>query len=113
LKDRDSNLKVYLLGDCASGSRTVVEAAASGRAAALAAYSELRADDAVTARCKDNYRRRREPHEPDRPGWRVRRRGARLPVEARRGSFEEIDKGLTRECALEEAERCARCNLQL
>ncbi len=113
LRDRDSNLKVYLLGDCASGPGTVVEAAASGRAAALAVYSGLRAGDAVMARCKDNYRRRREPHEPDRPGWRVRRQGARLPVEGRRGNFEEIDKGFARECALEEAERCARCNLHL
>ncbi len=113
LKDRDSSLKLYLVGDCASGPGTVVEAAASGRAAALAVYSVLSADDGRTARCKDNYRRRNERHEPDRPGWRVRREGARLPVEERRGNFEEIEKGFTRACALEEAERCARCNLTL
>lgn len=113
LRDRDSNLKIYLSGDCASGPGTVVEAAASGRAAALAVYSGLRAGDAVTARYKDNYRRRREPHEPDRTGWRIRREGGRLPLEGRRGNFAEIGKGLTKECALEEAERCARCNLSL
>ncbi|MBE0604202.1 MAG: hypothetical protein IH611_11350 [Deltaproteobacteria bacterium] len=113
LRDRDSNLKIYLLGDCASGTRTVVEAAASGRAAALNVYSCLCAEDGGTARFRDNYRRRPEPHEPDRPGWRVRRKGARLPVEERRGSFEEIEKGFTPVCAQEEAERCARCNLHL
>ncbi|MBE0604161.1 MAG: FAD-dependent oxidoreductase [Deltaproteobacteria bacterium] len=113
LRDRDSNLKIYLLGDCASGPRTVVEAAASGRAAALNVYSGLCAEDGRTARCRDNYKRRPEPHEPDRPGWRVRRKGARLSVEERRGSFEEIEKGFTPGCAQEEAERCARCNLHL
>ncbi len=113
LRDRDSNVKVYLLGDCASGPGTVVEAAASGRAAALNIYSSLCAEDGKTTRCKDNYRRRREPHVPDRPEWRVRRKGPRLSVEERLGNFEEIEKGFTRECALEEAERCARCNLHL
>jgi NADPH-dependent glutamate synthase beta subunit-like oxidoreductase len=113
LRDRDSNLKIYLLGDCVSGPGTVVEAAASGRAAALNVYSGLCAEDGRTARCRDNFRRRPEPHEPERPGWRVRRKGARLPVEDRRRSFEEIEKGFTPECAREEAERCARCNLHL
>jgi NADPH-dependent glutamate synthase beta subunit-like oxidoreductase len=113
LRDRDSSLKIYIFGDCASGPRTVVEAAASGRTAALSVFSGLCPDDGRAAAYRDNYRRRREPHEPDRPGWRVRREGARLSVEDRRGGFGEIDKGLSRACALEEAERCARCNLTL
>jgi hypothetical protein len=113
LKGGGGGLKFYVLGDCASGPGTVVEAAASGRAAALHVYSSLCAEDGKMARYKDNYRRKPEPHEPDRPSWRFRRGSVRLPVEERRGNFEEIDKGYARECAFEEAERCARCNLTL
>jgi glutamate synthase (NADPH/NADH) small chain len=113
LKGVGNRLEFYLFGDCASGPRTVVQASASGRAAALSVFSRLRAEDDGMARFKDNYRRLREPHEPDRPGWRFRRTAVRLPVDGRLGNFEEIDKGFTRECAREEAERCARCNLSL
>ena len=113
LKGAGDKIKFYMFGDCASGSRTVVEASAFGRAAALSIFSRLCAKDDKVARFKDNYRRRREPHEPDRPEWRVRRAGVRLPVESRHGNFKEINKGFTRECALEEARRCARCNLSL
>ncbi|MEW6721310.1 MAG: FAD-dependent oxidoreductase [Thermodesulfobacteriota bacterium] len=110
---RESKVNYYIFGDCAAGPRTVVEAAASGRAAAMNIYSSLAVEDGNKARYKDNYRRRNEPHEPDRPEWRIRLGGTRLSAESRRGNFEEVDKGLTAECAHGEAERCARCNLSL
>ncbi|MCL1927061.1 MAG: FAD-dependent oxidoreductase [Syntrophorhabdaceae bacterium] len=113
LKGIGDRIKFYVFGDCASGPRTVVEASASGRAAALSVFSRLCVKDDYAAKFKDNYRRRRESHEPDRPEWRVRRTSARLPIESRRGNFKEVEKGFTRECALEEAKRCARCNLSL
>jgi NADPH-dependent glutamate synthase beta subunit-like oxidoreductase len=113
LKGAGDRIKFYMFGDCASGPRTVVEASASGRAAALSVFSKFCAEDDKVAGFKDNYRRRREQHEPDGSEWRVRRTGARLSVESRRGNFEEIDKGLTRECALEEARRCAQCGMFL
>ncbi|MBP2673266.1 MAG: 4Fe-4S ferredoxin, iron-sulfur binding [Deltaproteobacteria bacterium] len=109
----DGKMLFYLCGDCVSGPRTVVEASASGRAAALNIYSNLCVENGNNSRFKDNYRRRREPHEPDRPEWRIRRKGERLSVEERRGNFEEVEKGFTGDCAREESERCARCNLTL
>ncbi len=112
-RGRDSKIQFYLCGDCVSGSKTVVEASASGRAAALNIYSNLYVENGNKARYKDNYRRRSEPHEPDKPEWRIRREGARLSVEERRGNFEEVEKGFTGECARKESERCARCNLSL
>jgi NADPH-dependent glutamate synthase beta subunit-like oxidoreductase len=109
----DSKMLFYSCGDCVSGPRTVVEASASGRAAALNIFSKLRVESGNNSRYRDNYRRIREPHEPDRPEWRIRRKGERLSVEERRGNFGEIEKGLTARCAREESERCARCNLML
>jgi NADPH-dependent glutamate synthase beta subunit-like oxidoreductase len=107
------NIPVYMCGDCASGPGTVVEASASGRAAALNIYSHLRVEEGKKARYKDNYRRRPEPHVADRPEWRVRLKGMRMAPEERRGNFEEVEKGFTGECARKESERCARCNLWL
>jgi NADPH-dependent glutamate synthase beta subunit-like oxidoreductase len=109
----DCTIPVYACGDCLAGPGTVVEASASGRAAALNIYSLLRVEEGNSARYKDNYRRKPEPHVPDRPEWRVRLSGARRAPEERRGTFEEVDKGFTGECARKESERCARCNLWL
>ncbi len=106
-------IPTYICGDCATGPGTVVEAAASGRAAAVNIYSNLCVEDGKRPRYKDNYRRLQEPHVSDRPEWRFRRAGVRIPPEARRGNFDEVDKGFTGECARMEADRCARCNLSL
>ncbi len=109
----DVNIPVYACGDCVSGPATVVEASASGRAAALNIYAHLCVEEGTKARFKDNYRRKPEPHAADRPEWRVRLEGERMTPAERRGNFEEVAKGFRPECAREEAERCARCNLSL
>jgi NADPH-dependent glutamate synthase beta subunit-like oxidoreductase len=106
-------IAAYMCGDCVPGPGTVVEAAASGREAALNIFEDLSVEEVRKARYKDNYRRRLDPHEVDRPEGRVRRRAERLSPEAARGTFDEVEKRLTEGCALEEAERCARCNLTL
>lgn len=112
---RDGRLRipVYACGDCVRGPGTVVEASASGRAAALNIYEQLRVQDVKSARFEDNYRRRREPQVADRPEWRVRRRPERLSPEESRRTFKEVEKRLTGQDAHHEAERCARCNLSL
>jgi len=109
----DLKIPIYACGDCMSGPGTVVEASASGRAAALNIFSHLRVEEGKKARYKDNYRRRCEPHEADRPEWRVRLAGARMSPAERRGNFEEVEKGFTGEMARKESDRCARCNLSL
>jgi len=112
-RERDSKIPAYMCGDCVHGPGTVIEASASGRAAALNIYSRLCVEEVGKARYLDNYRRRFEPQVPDRPEWRVRLRAERLPPAESRGNFEEVEKGFTAECAVREAERCARCNLCL
>jgi NADPH-dependent glutamate synthase beta subunit-like oxidoreductase len=111
--ERESKIPAYICGDCVRGSGTVVEASASGRAAAMNIYGYLCVEEVRKARFRDNYRRRSEPQVSDRPEWRVRRKAERLAPEAARGSFEEVEKRLADRCAYEESERCARCNLSL
>ncbi len=112
-KGKQSTIGVYMCGDCVRGPGTVVEASASGRAAALNIYGDLCVEEVRKARFADNYRRRTEPQVTDRPEWRVRRAPPRLPPEQSRRTFEEVEKGFTADCAQHEADRCARCNLSL
>ncbi|MBE0568259.1 MAG: FAD-dependent oxidoreductase [Deltaproteobacteria bacterium] len=111
--EREPKIHAYICGDCVRGSGTVVEASASGRAAAMNIYADLCVEEVRKARFRDNYRRRSEPQVSDRPEWRVRRKAERLAPEEARGSFEEVEKRLADRCAREESERCARCNLSL
>jgi NADPH-dependent glutamate synthase beta subunit-like oxidoreductase len=115
LISRGNDLKIpaYIFGDCARGPATVVEASASGRAAALNIFGELCVPEVRKARFRDNYRRRAEPQVTDRPEWRVRCHGPKLTAEQSRCTFEEVEKGFTEEGVRREAERCARCNLWL
>lgn len=112
-KEKQSKIPAYMCGDCVRGPGTVVEASAAGRAAALNIYGDLCVEEVRKARFADNYRRRAEPQEKDRPEWRVRRNPPRLPPEESRRTFEEVEKGFTADCAQHETERCARCNLSL
>ncbi len=111
--ENQSKLAVYMCGDCVRGPGTVVEASASGRAAALNIFGDLCVEEVKKARFADNYRRRAEPQVEDRPEWRTRRNPRRLPPEQSRRTFEEVEKGFTSDCAQHEADRCARCNLSL
>ncbi|MCL5966292.1 MAG: FAD-dependent oxidoreductase [Deltaproteobacteria bacterium] len=111
----NSRLKIpaYACGDCIRGPGTVVEASASGRAAALNIFEHLRVQEVRSARFEDNYRRRTEPQVEDRPEWRQRRHPERLSPEESRRTFREVERRLTDQDAHHEAERCARCNLSL
>lgn len=111
--DKESRIPAYMCGDCVSGPATVVEASASGRAAALNIYEDLCVEEVRKARLKDHFRRAAEPQINDRPEWRHRRPAPRLSPEESRRTFEEVEKRLTDEGVHHEAERCARCNLWL
>jgi NADPH-dependent glutamate synthase beta subunit-like oxidoreductase len=110
---RVPKIAIYACGDCVRGPGTVVEASASGRTAALNIYGDLCVEEVRKAKYRDNYRRRFEPQESDRPGWRVRQDPERIPPGESRRSFEEVEKRFTDEHARHESERCARCNLLL
>jgi len=109
----EPRIPAYMCGDCVRGPGTVVEASASGRAAALNIFADLCVEEVGKARYRDNYRRRPEAQVPDRPEGRVRRKAERLSPEVARKTFDEVEMRFTDRCAREEAERCARCNLSL
>jgi NADPH-dependent glutamate synthase beta subunit-like oxidoreductase len=112
-KGNDFTIPAYMCGDCARGPATVVEASASGRAAALNIYGDLCVSEVKKARFKDNYRRRHEPQVTDSAGWRVRCHGPKLTADESRATFDEVEKGFSDADVRREAERCARCNLSL
>jgi hypothetical protein len=102
-----------MCGDCVRGPGSVVEASASGRAAALNIYGQLCVQEVRKARFEDNYRRAHEPQVSDRPEWRVRRHVPRLSPEESRRTFQEVERRFPEESVHHETERCARCNLSL
>jgi NADPH-dependent glutamate synthase beta subunit-like oxidoreductase len=110
---KKTKIRAYACGDCVRGPGTVVQASASGRAAALNIYEDLCVQEVGKARFRDNYRRAAEPQVSDRPEWRQRRPAPRLAPEESRRTFEEVEKRLTEEGVHHESERCARCNLWL
>jgi NADPH-dependent glutamate synthase beta subunit-like oxidoreductase len=112
-QQKEIKIPAYMCGDCARGPGTVVEASASGRAAALNIFGELCVQEVGKARFRDNYRRASEPQVTDRPEWRVRGAVPRLAPEESRRTFQEVEKRLTEEGVRHESERCARCNLWL
>ncbi len=112
-EQKEIRIPVYICGDCARGPGTVVEASASGRAAALNIFGELCVQEVRRARFRDNFRRAPEPQVTDRPEWRIREGVPRLTPEESRRTFQEVEKRLTEEGVRHEAERCARCNLWL
>jgi hypothetical protein len=112
-REKETRIPAYACGDFVRGPGTVVEASASGRAAALNIYEDLCVEEVRKARFEDNYRRAGEPQISDRPEWRIRCPAPRLSPEERRRTFQEVEKRLTDEGVHHEAERCARCNLWL
>lgn len=102
-----SRVGVFAGGDAVSGSATVVEAIAAGHGAARSILRHLRGLP-LKAGSKS------APHQelalellpPER---KARIQGPRLSPEERRGSFAEIEQGLSEAEAVEEAQRCLRC----
>ncbi|MEK6779036.1 MAG: FAD-dependent oxidoreductase, partial [Candidatus Deferrimicrobiota bacterium] len=66
-REKEFRIPVYMCGDCVRGPGTVVEASASGRAAALNIFEQLCVQEVRKARFEDNYRRAAEPQVTDRP----------------------------------------------
>ena len=101
---------VFAGGDCVSGPASVIEAIAAGRQAAVSidkylggagVIDEVLAppEEAITPLEIEEGEKYR-PHMPS------------LPLNERYGGFAEIELGLSEEMAIEEAERCLRCDLE-
>jgi NADPH-dependent glutamate synthase beta subunit-like oxidoreductase len=102
--------KIFSAGDFIRGPKTVVEAMAQGKEAALSIHRFLEGEDLQYGR--GNGTPFELQFEPDYSGAKTRSRVAMpaIPVTQRKG-FEEITRGYSREEAVAEAERCLNCGI--
>ena len=101
---------LFVGGDASYGPRSVVEAVASGKEAAISIDRYLRGQDIKSGRRKDWIGIEFEPKDVERA---AREPMLRLPVSERVGTFKEFDLGFSEEQARREAERCLRlCGIQ-
>jgi NADPH-dependent glutamate synthase beta subunit-like oxidoreductase len=107
---RIAESKVFVAGDFVKGPRTLVEAMAQGKEAALSIERMLKGEDLYYERTDG------KPIETQfEPDWsravkRPRTAVPTLPV-ARRKGFEEVARGFSGDQAMSEAERCLNCGV--
>ena len=104
---------VFACGDIMKGPGSIVDAVALGRKASVAVDKYLggngNIDETLTKAEKPNHWLGREE------GFAFKRRVdmPHLPVEQRRGNFNEVALGFDEKMAASEAKRCLRCDLRL
>ena len=104
---------VFACGDIVKGPGSIIEAVASGREAAFALDRYL----GGIVSLEDRFVEVEEPNswlgKVEKFGYKESVQMLRLPVEKRRGNFEEVELGYDEKMAREEASRCLRCDLRL
>jgi heterodisulfide reductase subunit A-like polyferredoxin len=110
----EASLKgVFAGGDVVSGPSTVIEAVAAGKRVAESIARYVSKEDMRTDRFESTIKPLPQELLPSLKGKAKVPRAVQeyLPVAERAGSFKEVEKGLTEEAALAEAERCLNCAL--
>jgi heterodisulfide reductase subunit A-like polyferredoxin len=104
---------VFAGGEVASGPGSVIDAVAAGKRAAESIECYLTGKDLLAARFESMVNPMPEELLPDtaKVVKKDRPRAAELPPANRLRNFDEVEKGLTEEQALAEAERCLNCAL--
>jgi NADPH-dependent glutamate synthase beta subunit-like oxidoreductase len=104
------NPKIFAAGDFLNGPRTIVEAMAQGKEAALSIQRLLQGEDLEYGRVNPAIYELQ--FEPDLSRAKTRQRVAMpaIPLSRRKG-FEEVAKGYSKEEAMAEAERCLDCGV--
>jgi heterodisulfide reductase subunit A-like polyferredoxin len=104
---------VFAGGDNASGPLSVIEAVAAGKRAAESIERYLNDKEMLTNRFEDTLKPLSEDLLPstEKVEKKYRPQAGELSPANRLSSFEEVEKGLTEEQALAEAERCLNCAL--
>jgi heterodisulfide reductase subunit A-like polyferredoxin len=104
---------VFAGGDNIPGSATVIGAVSDGKRAAESIDRYLKGEDMMSARFESTVKPIPPELLPETKGREKKPRAeqAMLPVAQRVGNFDEVEKGLTEEAALAEAERCLNCAL--
>jgi pyruvate/2-oxoglutarate dehydrogenase complex dihydrolipoamide dehydrogenase (E3) component len=105
---------IFAGGDVVTGPGTVLEAMKAGKTAAESIHRYLRGLPLNRVFTLRETKFEVPPVElsPEESEGLSRPKMPTLPVEARKGSFSEVELGLTEEMALAEAKRCLRCDLE-
>jgi formate dehydrogenase major subunit len=104
---------IYAGGDTVSGAATAVRAMAQGRRAALAIFGDLAPGEVPASRLVDRLLRKPFPGHQETPQAKIREEMPQLSLQARNGSFQEVDEGYREACARREAGRCLQCHREL
>ena len=104
---------VFAGGDGHYGPKSVIEALASGEKAAISIDRYLRGEDLNVDRKGEGTQQSRLKVNSEGKTRKERVSVGALPVEARKGNFREVELGLTRDQARQEAERCLSCECRL
>ncbi len=105
---------VFACGDAVTGAGDVTTAMATAKIAATFIHKFLRGEPLVRTYQPARPSVRIEPIAVgEEAGTTARPAPRRLPGEARRGTFHEVELGLTEEAAIREARRCLRCDWEL
>ncbi len=104
---------IFAGGDNASGPASVIDAVAAGKRVAESIERYLKGKDLLGDRFEDSLRPIPLAFMPtlDKVGKKSRPHAEELAPASRLNNFDEVEKGLTEEQALAEAERCLNCAL--
>lgn len=104
---------VFAGGDAVSGPSSVILALAAGRKAAISIDRYLKGEELTLDREGEGPQETGLIVSTDGVGKQERVRMPTLPTDQRRGNFQEVELGFTREQAIKEAERCLQCDCKL
>lgn len=104
---------IFAGGDAVYGPKTVIDALASGKKAAISIDRYLRGEDLREGRHGEGPQQSRLKVGIEGKPRKERLNESVLPVEKRKGNFREVEMGFTQEQAREEAERCLSCECKL
>jgi heterodisulfide reductase subunit A-like polyferredoxin len=100
---------IYAGGDAVSGPATVIEAIAAGKKVARSIDRYLRGEPPLQD--VEETAPIAKPIIDKKTAKSARRKGATIPLEKRKGSFDEVNLGFTEEEAKAEADRCLNCSV--
>ncbi len=105
---------VFAGGDCATGSRTVIQAVAGGRRAAESIHEYLMSEKAGITEPRFNFTKGKrfedvDMHNFDGYSIKLNEVMPARPPERRKGDFDEVNLGFSEEMAVREAKRCLKC----
>ncbi len=104
---------IFAGGDAVTGPSTVIDALAAGRKAAISIDRYLKGQDLTVGREAEGTQESRLPVNIEGVAKKERAAMPALAMDQRRGNFQEVELGLSKEEAKKEAERCLSCECKL